>query len=143
MTEGLTFKLKPADSLYVSTPTHWLESRFHFSFAEYFDPSRSQFGVLRVINDDLVAPKEGFGTHPHRDMEIFSYVLDGELTHRDSMGSSESLYRGSVQYMSAGTGVRHSEFNTGDTRSRFLQVWYVILSKISQLITLYFVQDSA
>lgn len=121
--EILTFKPKPADSLYVSKPTRWLESRFHFSFAEYYDPARSEFGVLRVINDDLVKSKEGFGTHPHRDMEIFSYVLDGELTHRDSMGSSETLYRGSVQYMSAGTGVRHSEYNTGPKRSRFLQVW--------------------
>jgi len=75
-------------------------------------------------------------------MEIFSYVLDGELTHRDSMGSSETLYRGSVQYMSAGTGVRHSEFNTGDTRSRFLQVWYVVFSAFLELMQSCFIQDT-
>eukprot|EP00879_Flechtneria_rotunda_P001327 GHRR01001477.1.p1 GENE.GHRR01001477.1~~GHRR01001477.1.p1 ORF type:complete len:215 (+),score=56.36 GHRR01001477.1:905-1549(+) len=81
------------------------------------------FGALRVVNDDLVKPHAGFGAHPHRDAEIFSYVLNGQLTHQDSMGSRESLPRGCVQYMSAGTGVSHSEMNDHDETCRFLQVW--------------------
>lgn len=101
----------------------WLKSKFHFSFAEYFNPNNIQFGVLRVINDDLVAPKTGFDTHPHRDMEIISYVVNGELTHGDSMGNRSMLTRGQVQYMSAGTGVFHSEHNLGDNMLRFLQIW--------------------
>ena len=101
----------------------WLRSRFHFSFAEYHDPERVHFGVLRVVNDDLVRPGTGFDTHPHRDMEIVSYVVDGELTHGDSMGNRNTLSRGHVQYMSAGTGVLHSEHNRGDTTLRFLQIW--------------------
>lgn len=110
----LEFRHIPHGGLYVSTPTWWLESRFHFSFAEYFNPANHDFGVLRVLNDDLVQPKSGFGRHPHRDMEILTYVVDGFLTHKDSMGSEESLGRGSVQYMSAGTGVTHSEMNNSD-----------------------------
>jgi len=118
------FKKVPASSLYVSDDIYWLESRFHFSFADYFDPHRQKFGVLRVVNDDLVIAKEGFSTHPHRDMEIITYVIDGQLTHKDSMGTKESLSRGSVQYMSAGTGVSHSEYNDHNTdRLRFLQIW--------------------
>jgi redox-sensitive bicupin YhaK (pirin superfamily) len=101
----------------------WLRSRFHFSFAEYHDPARMHFGVLRVVNDDLVRPGTGFDTHPHRDMEIVSYVVDGELTHGDSMGNRTTLSRGDVQYMSAGTGVLHSEHNLGDRTLRFLQIW--------------------
>jgi hypothetical protein len=101
----------------------WLRSRFHFSFAEYHDPARVHFGVLRVVNDDLVEPGGGFGTHPHRDMEIVSYVVDGELTHGDSMGNRTTLSRGEIQYMSAGTGVLHSEHNLGDKTLRFLQIW--------------------
>ncbi|MDR1686857.1 MAG: pirin family protein [Desulfovibrio sp.] len=101
----------------------WLESRFHFSFAEYYNPDNMQFGVLRVVNDDLVAPGTGFDTHPHRDMEIISYVVDGELTHADSMGNKSTLTRGQVQYMSAGTGVLHSEHNFGREKLRFLQIW--------------------
>jgi quercetin 2,3-dioxygenase len=101
----------------------WLRSRFHFSFAEYYDPENIHFGVLRVINDDLVRPGTGFDTHPHRDMEIVSYVVDGELTHGDSMGNTNTLTRGQVQYMSAGTGVRHSEHNLGGEVLRFLQIW--------------------
>ena len=101
----------------------WLRSRFHFSFAEYHDPARVHFGVLRVVNDDLVRPGTGFDTHPHRDMEIVSYVVDGELTHGDSMGNRNTLSRGDVQYMSAGTGVLHSEHNLGDETLRFLQIW--------------------
>ncbi|MCO5563639.1 hypothetical protein L7F22_017286 [Adiantum nelumboides] len=122
---GRTLNLRhiPAASLYVSRPTWWLESRFHFSFAEYYNPKRSEFGNLRVVNDDLVQPHSGFGTHPHKDMEIFTYVIDGELTHKDSMGAHESLGRGGVQYMSAGLGVTHSEMNNGDKLLRFLQIW--------------------
>lgn len=101
----------------------WLKSRFHFSFAEYYNPENINFGVLRVINDDLVKPKKGFETHPHRDMEIISYVVDGELTHGDSMGNKNTLGRGQVQYMSAGTGVYHSEHNLGENILRFLQIW--------------------
>jgi redox-sensitive bicupin YhaK (pirin superfamily) len=101
----------------------WLRSKFHFSFAEYYNPDNINFGVLRVINDDLILPKTGFDTHPHRDMEIVSYVVNGDLTHGDSMGNRNSLTRGHVQYMSAGTGILHSEHNMGDATSRFLQIW--------------------
>lgn len=101
----------------------WLNSIFHFSFAEYFNPTNINFGVLRVINDDLIESMEGFDTHPHQDMEIISYVVDGELTHQDSMGNKRTLSRGQVQYMSAGTGVFHSEHNFGDKLLRILQIW--------------------
>ena len=101
----------------------WLISKFHFSFAEYYNPSNIKFGVLRVINDDLIEAKTGFDTHPHRDMEIISYVVDGELTHGDSMGNKNTITRGHVQYMSAGTGVYHSEHNLGKDRLRLLQIW--------------------
>jgi redox-sensitive bicupin YhaK (pirin superfamily) len=101
----------------------WLNSHFHFSFAEYFNPENIQFGVLRVLNDDIVQSGEGFDTHPHQDMEIISYVVQGELTHEDSMGNKHTLTRGQVQYMSAGTGVLHSEFNLGKDPLRFLQIW--------------------
>lgn len=101
----------------------WLMSRFHFSFAEYYSPDNINFEVLRVINDDLVKSNQGFETHPHRDMEIISYVVDGELTHGDSMGNKNTLGRGEVQYMSAGTGVYHSEHNMGEDTLRFLQIW--------------------
>lgn len=101
----------------------WLNSIFHFSFAEYYNPQNINFGVLRVINDDLIAPKTGFDTHPHRDMEIISYVVDGTLTHGDSMGNQKTVTRGHVQYMSAGTGVLHSEHNHSDKVLRMLQIW--------------------
>jgi quercetin 2,3-dioxygenase len=101
----------------------WLFSRFHFSFAEYHDPDNMRFGALRVLNDDLVEPGHGFELHPHSDFEIISYVVDGQLTHADSMGNTHTLHRGEVQYMSAGTGVLHSEHNRGDQTLRFLQVW--------------------
>jgi redox-sensitive bicupin YhaK (pirin superfamily) len=101
----------------------WLESRFHFSFAEYYNPDNINFGVLRVVNDDLVQPGTGFDTHPHQNMEIISYVLSGELTHADSMGNEQTLGRGQTQYMSAGTGVWHSEYNHGNIPLRFLQIW--------------------
>ncbi|MDR0563987.1 MAG: pirin family protein [Azoarcus sp.] len=101
----------------------WLDSHFHFSFAEYYNPNNLQFGVLRVVNDDLVQPGTGFDTHPHQNMEIISYVVDGELTHKDSMGNEHTLSRGQVQYMSAGTGVFHSEYNHGTKTLRFFQIW--------------------
>eukprot|EP00930_Biecheleria_cincta_P092932 TRINITY_DN83023_c0_g1_i1.p1 TRINITY_DN83023_c0_g1~~TRINITY_DN83023_c0_g1_i1.p1 ORF type:complete len:307 (-),score=54.97 TRINITY_DN83023_c0_g1_i1:437-1357(-) len=104
---------------------NWLKSRFHFSFAEYHD-GPSNFGVLRVMNDDLVQPRRGFGEHPHRDMEIITFVVNGALTHQDSMGTRETLGRGSVQFMTAGTGVRHSEHNLDETAPlRFIQSWVV------------------
>ena len=102
---------------------HWLDSYHHFSFSDYYNPNNIQFGVLRVVNDDLVGPGTGFDTHPHSNMEILSYVVDGELTHADNMGNRRSLKRGQVQYMSAGTGVLHSEHNYGHEVLRFLQIW--------------------
>jgi len=107
------------------TNSNWLKSRFHFSFAEHSD-GNSNFGVLRVLNDDLVQSQRGFGTHPHRNMEIVTYIVDGHLTHKDSMGTEETLQRGSVQFMTAGTGVYHSEHNLHPTDPlRFLQLWIV------------------
>ncbi len=104
----------------------WLESRFHFSFAEYRNPNNINFGVLRVINDDIIHPDSGFGTHPHANMEIISYVIDGEITHKDSMGNEETLKRGEVQYLSAGDGIYHSEYNLNKTKDlRLLQIWII------------------
>lgn len=101
----------------------WLKSKFHFSFAEYYNPKNVNFGALRVINDDLVKAGTGCDTHPHRDMEIISYVVKGPLSHQDSMGNTRSVDRGDVQYMSAGTGVLHSEYNHSQETIRFLQIW--------------------
>lgn len=170
MTNSVRLRKIPESALHVSKPTWWLESRFHFSFADWYDRSRMNFGALRcvpwhieheptigacrdrpairrVVNDDLVQPRAGFGTHPHTNAEIFSYVVRGpcprepalfhgihvsqlpawvvdagELTHADSMGNRESLPRGCVQFMSAGSGVTHSEMNDGSEVCRFLQV---------------------
>ncbi|EGD75683.1 pirin [Salpingoeca rosetta] len=142
---GARVEVVPASTLFVSEPNpawfgnpsnpkgdsrwtnaNWLKSRFHFSFAEYHDRSRNSFGVLRVMNDDLVQPNRGFGTHPHANMEICTYVVSGKLTHKDSMGTEETLSRGSIQFMTAGTGVRHSEHNKNKHNPlRFIQMWIV------------------
>jgi quercetin 2,3-dioxygenase len=106
------------------TNRNWLKSRFHTNFAEHTG-GRNNIGVLRVCNDDLVQPSRGFGTHPHRDAEIATYVVQGRLTHADSMGTKETLGPGSIQFMTAGTGVQHSEFNESATEPlRFIQMWY-------------------
>lgn len=101
----------------------WLDSHFHFSFAEYYNPNRMRFGVLRVVNDDYILPGNGFDLHPHRDMEIISYIIEGSLTHADSLGHEETIQAGIFQYMSAGSGVEHSEHNYGAQRTRILQIW--------------------
>ena len=106
------------------TNKNWLKSRFHFSFAEYNNVANQNFGVLRVMNDDLVQPARGFGEHPHRDVEICTYIVQGDLTHKDSMGTAETLLRGGIQFMTAGSGVTHSEHNLSKTAPlRFIQIW--------------------
>lgn len=101
----------------------WLDARHHFSFASYHDPKRMGWGALRVWNDDEIAPHNGFPAHPHRDMEIITYVRHGAITHEDSLGNKGRTEAGDVQVMSAGTGVRHSEFNLEDETTRLFQLW--------------------
>jgi quercetin 2,3-dioxygenase len=106
------------------TRLDWLDSWHTFSFGDYYDPEYMGFGPLRVINDDVVDAGRGFGTHPHRDMEILTWVLDGELQHRDSLGTGSVIRPGEVQIMSAGTGIQHSEFNPSPVEPvRLLQIW--------------------
>jgi len=119
-----TFLVKRPSSARGTTELGWLHSRHTFSFGNYFDPDQMGFRALRVINDDGVEPGQGFGEHPHRDAEIFSYVLEGELQHKDSMGNGRVIKAGDLQYISAGSGVLHSEFNPSrKSRVHFLQVW--------------------
>ena len=132
MTTGFTYlqevlrMLRYIDHKKMGRGSHgWLESHFHFSFAEYYNPDNLNFGILRVLNDDIVQPGMGFPTHPHRDMEIISYVIQGELSHKDSMGNAHTLTRGQSQYMSAGTGITHSEYNYGTGELRFAQMWII------------------
>jgi len=102
----------------------WLDTYHTFSFGDYYDPEHVQFRALRVMNEDRVAPGMGFGMHPHRDMEIVTYVLSGELAHRDSLGNGETLHAGELQRMTAGTGIRHSEFNPSpDVPVHLYQIW--------------------
>ena len=101
----------------------WLDARHHFSFASYYDPARMSWGRIRVWNDDRIAPRSGFPSHPHRDMEIVTYVRTGAITHQDSMGNKGRTAAGDVQVMSAGTGVRHAEYNLEDEETTLFQIW--------------------
>jgi redox-sensitive bicupin YhaK (pirin superfamily) len=103
----------------------WLDTKHHFSFANYHDPARMHWGNLRVWNDDTIAPKTGFPPHPHRDMEIITYVREGAITHQDSLGNKGRTEAGDVQVMSAGTGITHSEYNLEDVATRIFQIWIV------------------
>lgn len=103
--------------------TGWLHSRFTFSFSSYYEPTRNGFGLLKVFNDDVVQAAKGFGLHAHTNMEIISILLQGRMNHKDSMGYSEELEAGAVQIMSAGSGLRHEEYNIGSDAVRFLQIW--------------------
>jgi redox-sensitive bicupin YhaK (pirin superfamily) len=101
----------------------WLDAKHHFSFANYYDPKRTNWGNLRVWNDDAIAPKSGFPPHPHRDMEIITYVREGAITHKDNLGNEGRTEAGDVQVMSAGTGIAHAEYNMEDITTRIFQIW--------------------
>ena len=108
----------------------WLSTYWHFSFAEYYDPANMNWGALRVFNDDVIQPGQGFGSHPHRDMEIVTYVLEGELEHKDNQGNTGVIHPGEIQVMSAGTGIFHSEYNhTKDRPVHLLQLWIMPRTK--------------
>jgi len=114
--------LRPFDTL--GSANHgWLDAHHHFSFASYHDSARMNWGLLRVWNDDVISPKTGFPPHPHADMEIITYVREGAITHKDSMGNEGRTEAGDVQVMSAGSGVRHSEYNMEDDETRIFQIW--------------------
>ena len=115
----------PAAARHHASPVHWLSSHFLFSFADYHDRHNMHFGPLRVFNDDLVAAKNGFPQHPHSEMEIVTLVLDGEITHRDTMGNNTGIRAGEVQRMTAGTGLAHSEFNRQDKPLHLYQLWFI------------------
>jgi redox-sensitive bicupin YhaK (pirin superfamily) len=124
MTETEMIEVRPFASL--GTADHgWLDARHHFSFADYHDVARTNWGQLRVWNDDTIAAKSGFPPHPHRDMEIITYVRKGAITHRDSMGNEGRTEAGDVQVMSAGTGVTHSEYNLEDEPTTLFQIWII------------------
>ena len=115
-------ELRPFESL--GGENHgWLDAKHHFSFANYYDPDRTHWGALRVWNDDTIAPHTGFPPHPHRDMEIITYVREGAITHEDNLGNTGRTEAGDVQVMSAGTGVAHSEYNREDVTTRIFQIW--------------------
>lgn len=117
-------ELRPFESL--GGANHgWLDAKHHFSFAGYHDPARTNWGNLRVWNDDTIAPQTGFPPHPHRDMEIITYVREGAITHQDSLGNKGRTEAGDVQVMSAGTGIRHSEYNLEDVTTRIFQIWII------------------
>ncbi len=120
--ERNVFEIIPSESR-GSANLGWLDTRHSFSFADYHDPGRMGFGSLRVINEDRIAAGTGFGTHPHRDMEIVTYVIDGELEHEDSMGNGSKIGAGEVQRMTAGTGILHSEINSSQQPTHLLQIW--------------------
>jgi quercetin 2,3-dioxygenase len=117
-------ELRPFDSL--GAANHgWLDAHHHFSFAEYYDPARMHWGNLRVWNDDVIAAGSGFPQHPHRDMEIITYVREGAITHQDNLGNKGRTEAGDVQVMSAGTGIAHSEYNLESTATRIFQIWII------------------
>jgi len=122
MSTSPTFTLRPSAER--GRADHgWLQARFSFSFGDYYDPRHMSYRSLRVINQDRIQPGGGFGMHPHAEMEIFTYLVRGELRHEDSMGNARTLRAGEFQYMSAGSGVRHSEVNPCDTETELLQIW--------------------
>ncbi|WP_235982280.1 pirin family protein [Novosphingobium aerophilum] len=122
MTITPTIELRPFATL--GAANHgWLDAHHHFSFADYHDPARVQWGALRVWNDDAIAPRSGFPPHPHRDMEIVTYVRQGAITHRDNLGNQGRTAAGDVQVMSAGTGITHAEYNLEDEETRLFQIW--------------------
>ena len=120
----MTLELRPFDSLGAAN-FGWLDAKHHFSFGHYYDPKRMHVGPLRVWNDDMIAPGTGFDPHPHRDMEIITYVREGAITHKDNLGNKGRTEAGDIQVMSAGTGIVHSEFNEEDVTTKIFQIWII------------------